>query len=407
MCMALRVKHSVRRLKSILLGACIGLLGASMAYGQTPGAVINATSITGASATSGGLSGTLNAVITATEARGYYSAPVTVSWANLGAAARAGLRGVTRYGPYVGLALTAAELAGWVREGDWFTHGDGQEAEPLPSGGQWLYCTEGSAGLRCVSSAGAACGLASRHPIPGKTVGSCSVTGNPPFALVEWLNPDGSVFTYGGIMRQWFDDGSTAPNGNESTPATPVTDEDMAKRIAEMGSGPRHNMLHDSSGRPHQFPEVRVALENMAASAAAQSGIAVAAGGEPAPAPAEEPEGQPEPEPGTEATPSDLPAFCEWAKVVCDFIDWVKEDEELEDVEMPIQDEEIEVVDWSSGYEGGGSCPAPETVSVMGETIEFSYDPICQFATAINPAIQFIALCMAAFIIAGLRNGNA
>lgn len=41
-----------------------------------------------------------------------------------------------------------------------------------------------------------------------------------------------------------------------------------------------------------------------------------------------------------------------------------------------------------SGWQTGeGSCPAPRTASIMGKTLEFKFDLLCNFATAVRPII--------------------
>lgn len=50
---------------------------------------------------------------------------------------------------------------------------------------------------------------------------------------------------------------------------------------------------------------------------------------------------------------------------------------------------------------GAGSCPVPLTASFMGQTISFSYDMPCQFATSLKPLILAIAWLSAGLIFIG------
>ena len=50
---------------------------------------------------------------------------------------------------------------------------------------------------------------------------------------------------------------------------------------------------------------------------------------------------------------------------------------------------------------GAGSCPAPLTATFMGQTVSFSYDMPCQFATSLKPLILAIAWLSAGLIFIG------
>lgn len=52
-----------------------------------------------------------------------------------------------------------------------------------------------------------------------------------------------------------------------------------------------------------------------------------------------------------------------------------------------------------------GSCPAPLTASFMGQTVEFKFDPLCQFANTLRPLVLSLAWLGAGFIfVGGVRN---
>lgn len=119
-----------------------------------------------------------------------------------------------------------------------------------------------------------------------------------------------------------------------------------------------------------------------------------------------------DPEEDTAATPShppgtaesQWPGFCEWATVICDWIDWTKEEpENMEPDELPV--DELTVADLKKEYSSGlgsGSCPAPVSFTYQNQTSQFSYENACWAATNLfKPVLLTIAGIMAAFIIVG------
>lgn len=46
-------------------------------------------------------------------------------------------------------------------------------------------------------------------------------------------------------------------------------------------------------------------------------------------------------------------------------------------------------------------CPAPPTFTAQGQTLEFSNEPLCNFATAINPLVVLMGAIVSMFIVAG------
>lgn len=114
--------------------------------------------------------------------------------------------------------------------------------------------------------------------------------------------------------------------------------------------------------------------------------------------------------------PLELPKFCDWAKPVCDYMDWTKEQykdlkEEPEQKPDRVTVEEHDI-DFQSIAERpyitfGGSCPAPYEVPIafMGAktTLHLSYQPFCNFAVMIKPALIMGAWISALLIISGGR----
>jgi hypothetical protein len=47
----------------------------------------------------------------------------------------------------------------------------------------------------------------------------------------------------------------------------------------------------------------------------------------------------------------------------------------------------------------GGACPAPSAVSVFNSSIELSYQPFCDLATALHPYFLALGWLLAAFIV--------
>ena len=111
----------------------------------------------------------------------------------------------------------------------------------------------------------------------------------------------------------------------------------------------------------------------------------------------------------TDSKPFELPAFCDWAKPVCDFIEWFKKDPEKEDpqqpgvVPIPTPTDTVDIA-------FGGSCPAPKVVPwyLGGHNVDVTipYTPICDTATLLNPLIKLAASLGAVFIVAGIRRGD-
>jgi hypothetical protein len=102
----------------------------------------------------------------------------------------------------------------------------------------------------------------------------------------------------------------------------------------------------------------------------------------------------------TETGQEDIPAFCSWAGIMCDLANWFMEPLDTpEDVPVPFVD-----IEQPTGFTmpGGESCPAPVSITLIhGETMEYSYQPACDFMTMIRPFVLAIASFGAAFILLG------
>lgn len=83
-------------------------------------------------------------------------------------------------------------------------------------------------------------------------------------------------------------------------------------------------------------------------------------------------------------------------------------EEGCEPVEVPWDDEEPQRVSWSSGLSSTGTCPAPvsTTITLAGYSapIEFSYQPICDFAALMRWVLITAATIVSGLIVAGVRS---
>lgn len=117
-----------------------------------------------------------------------------------------------------------------------------------------------------------------------------------------------------------------------------------------------------------------------------------------------------EPDPVTGAKSFSLPAFCSWATVVCEFVDWFKKDEpqENEEDETP---QEINVGQLNTTtFRATAGCPQPIPIQIkigVEGTAHISYEPICQFAEKWSFIAPLIGFLSGAMIIAGVgRKGE-
>lgn len=103
----------------------------------------------------------------------------------------------------------------------------------------------------------------------------------------------------------------------------------------------------------------------------------------------------------------ELPPFCGWAGIVCDWIGWTQEPIEDDlDLAALINDEDYER-NYSISF-GDNSCPAPISINVvfLNQTVELSYEPACQLAVYAKPFVLISAYIFAIFITLGVvRNG--
>jgi hypothetical protein len=114
---------------------------------------------------------------------------------------------------------------------------------------------------------------------------------------------------------------------------------------------------------------------------------------------------------GTETTTGtaaeEWPAFCSWAGIVCDFINWFQEDTgEPEIPALPVEtiEADSQVVDWDSGL-GAGSCPAATVTPFMGQNVTLDWQDECDAVSNIfKPILLFLVIISAGYIVSGVRN---
>lgn len=186
-----------------------------------------------------------------------------------------------------------------------------------------------------------------------------------------------------------------------SQPAVPISDYDVGQLLKQHPEIVNAVLVDPDTGAPIRTNELIDALNDLMRKLEAANGVQV-----PAPDMVADPDLT---DPETTPSQQEWPAFCDWATTVCDWINWTKETEPLDEVEVPWEEAPIVESTWTSGF-GGGSCPQPVSFSVsLGGYLAsptFEYQPICQFATTMRPVVYAISLIVAAFIVAGLRNNK-
>ena len=124
------------------------------------------------------------------------------------------------------------------------------------------------------------------------------------------------------------------------------------------------------------------------------------------------------PDTGTGTTPSsntgsttnfELPAFCNYAAKLCDWLDWTQEDKELEEAEKEEPEEfDIGTID-KNRFRASGQCPAPiqvnESVRALGKSVDFNltieWTQICNVAEDSSPLVVLISTITGLLILVG------
>lgn len=124
------------------------------------------------------------------------------------------------------------------------------------------------------------------------------------------------------------------------------------------------------------------------------------------------------PDTGTGTTPSpntgsttnfELPAFCNYAAKLCDWLDWTQEDKELEEAEKEEPEElDLGTID-KNRFRANGQCPAPievnESVTSLGKSVDFDltieWTQICNVAEDTSPLVLLISTITGLLILVG------
>ncbi|WP_136680435.1 hypothetical protein [Neptunomonas sp. XY-337] len=103
---------------------------------------------------------------------------------------------------------------------------------------------------------------------------------------------------------------------------------------------------------------------------------------------------------------AELPAFCQYAEKLCEWINWTQEEfEEPEPEEFPTN--EVSALsyyeDWDAGL-GGGACPPDLNISFMGKTVTvLPSEPIC---VGLKDYVKPVAILLASFIAVAILAGR-
>ena len=118
----------------------------------------------------------------------------------------------------------------------------------------------------------------------------------------------------------------------------------------------------------------------------------------------------PNPNPHNGSTTNfELPAFCNYAAKLCDWLDWTQEDKELEEAEKEEPEEfDIGTID-KNRFRANGQCPAPiqvnESVRSLGKSVDFDltieWTQICNVAEDTSPLVLLISTITGLLILVG------
>lgn len=136
--------------------------------------------------------------------------------------------------------------------------------------------------------------------------------------------------------------------------------------------------------------------------------------------PKPDPNPNPNPDPGTTPNPNpntgstttwEIPPFCVYAAIVCDWFGWTKEEPELVDEKLQIQERDVTDYKYEDHIKFGESCPFSEKTENLDlgvGVIKFKYnlDFFCDFSREAKPTIVGIGhLGALIFLLIGIRSG--
>ncbi|CAN7347676.1 virulence factor TspB C-terminal domain-related protein [Pseudoxanthomonas sp. LjRoot168] len=187
---------------------------------------------------------------------------------------------------------------------------------------------------------------------------------------------------------------ATHHNSNPGSEDQPISDYDLGQVLKQHPEIVNAVLIDPNTGAPIRTPELIAALNTLMRQLEAANGVTTP-----------QPDLVTDSDWGDQEPPNqtDWPGFCDWATVVCEFINWFKLDPQLpDDVELPYEEKEIEWQERDSGL-GAGTCPAPISASVLDTTVEFGYEGICGFMEYMRPVAIACAWISAAFIVVNAR----
>lgn len=110
----------------------------------------------------------------------------------------------------------------------------------------------------------------------------------------------------------------------------------------------------------------------------------------------------------------ELPAFCNYAAKLCDWLDWTQEDKELQEAEKEEPEElDLGTID-KNRFSANGQCPAPiqvnESVRSLGKSVDFDlsieWTQICNVAEDTSPLVLLISTITGLLILVGGGRGG-
>ena len=200
------------------------------------------------------------------------------------------------------------------------------------------------------------------------------------------------------VVGSWsISSGAAAPPPPQNQPQA-ATPQQIAQALAQQDPGIAPELVNNAQGQEFNTPNVQQAASQLASQIQTQTGQAPA---NPDPAPTSSTAlDNPAPASSTSGPSANLPAFCSWAGVVCDFITWMEtKPQPPPPVQLPVNPAPASS-SWSSGL-GGGACPAPYTFSFNNQTFAIDLTPMCNLMTDIRYLVLAACALIAAFIVSG------
>lgn len=306
---------------------------------------------------------------------GYYTRPVLVSNNTLGGLAR----GLLRRSLPVAAMAALIEAAGWaIDELTGQVMDSPLDAPEYPNG---YFCA-------IPNGTEKVCG-----PTREALIGLCCF-GNGHYIVSIKPNGNGELENGGSAAISFFPvELPPDPFQHVNYNPQPVPDSQLGQLVRDNPSI-WNQALRNADGSVNRNPDVMAEAQRLADALTNPDPIT-----NPAPDPAEEWDSGYQG--GDSQNSLDFPTFCDWASVVCSFIDWVKGDDDLgSDVELPVTEIPVTPSTWTSGL-SGGACPANRSLNLSVWSGSVSFQPVCDLAGFIRPLVILSALLIGAFIIAG------